>query len=130
VSHRALSIEIPAAGSYLRLVRMLVSAFAAEAAGLDVEAAARVRLAASEACVALLGTDPDAGHVPMRVHAQVEPGWVDLEVRMATPSPVHEQALAVIRVLADVVDARTDAGDQVVHVRLHHTVGGRAAAGV
>lgn len=129
--NRSLSIEVPASGSYLRLVRMLVTAFAAEAAGVDVEEAARVRLAVSEACVAVLEALPSRPHTDaVHVGARVEPDCIDLEVRTAAPSPVAERDLAVVRALADDVEVRTDGADQVVRVRLRLGVGGRAGVDV
>jgi hypothetical protein len=124
--NRSLSIEVPAADTYLRLVRMLVTAFAAEAVGLDPEEAARVRLAASEVCVAAIAAAPPEHPGVLHVAARAEPRWVDLEVRVAAPARVDERGLTVVRALADDVVASTDGDDQVVRLRLVLDVGGRA----
>lgn len=125
-----LSIEVPVAETYLRLVRMLVTAFATGSTDLDVEQAARVRLAASEVCVALMAAvPPDRRSGTVRIGARVDPDCVHLEVRLTTGGPVDDRDLAVIRALADDVETVVEGDDQTVRVRLRLDVGGRAGVG-
>lgn len=124
---RSLSIEIPADPSYLRLVRMLVAAFAAELGGMDEDRAAVVRLAASETCTAALAAVLDQHRTgTVAVEAALDGHGVLVEVRTACEESAAPWDLTVVRALADDVHVRTEGGERVA--TLHVASPGRTGA--